>query len=412
VLDLLREGLDGLWAHRSRTFLSTLGIVFGVAAVIAMMAIGEGAKREAEALIDQLGILNIQVKAKDFEDDPQRWEEVARKSQGLSRRDVTALREELPHATDVGGMRILKVREVVPKPADLEHVRVIGAEPSYLAALRLVRVEGRALTERDEQKAAAVCLLGTGARRELFGTDPVVGQRIRVDDALLVVVGVMSEAIGRKDVQVQGLTLDDRNKDIVIPLSTALRRFPVENDKPELSEVLVALASRDDVTGHARLAERVLSRRHRQQTDYDLTVPLALLEQHAAQQRLFNLIMGLIAGISLLVGGIGIMNITLAGVLERTREIGIRMAVGASPRDVQALFLAESSLVCLTGGILGIAVGFAISFAVAAFTGWSTAVNGWAVVLAVVVSVAEGLLFGALPARRAAMLPPAEVVRG
>jgi putative ABC transport system permease protein len=412
VIDVIVEGLDSLWARRGRTLLSTLGIVFGVAAVIAMMAIGEGARREAEALIDQLGILNVQIRAKDFEKDPKRWEEVARKSRGLSERDVAALRDVLPGVTHVGGMRIITARETVPKLENLSDIRIIGAEPDYIAALNLQRIEGRALGPEDEAGARAVCLLGQSARLRLFGNSPAVGQRIRVDYTVLVVVGVFGGASGELGgAAVQGLELEDRTRDVILPLATSLKRFPVTRDKPDLSEVLLGAPSREEVPGMAALAGRVIDRMHHQQADVEVTVPLRLLEQHEAQQRIFNLVMGLIAGISLLVGGIGIMNITLASVLERTREIGIRMAVGAAPRDILLLFLAESALICLVGGLAGIVVGFAIAAGVGFFTGWSTAVSLWSVLLAVGVSVAEGLLFGALPARQAAMLPPTEAVR-
>jgi putative ABC transport system permease protein len=198
---------------------------------------------------------------------------------------------------------------------------------------------------------------------------------------------------------------------VVVPLQTALGRFPQPAEEAELSEVQVALPAPELVVGQVAVAQALLARLHRDQPDVELVVPLRLLEQSQAQQRIFNLVMGLIAGISLLVGGIGIMNIMLASVMERTREIGVRMAIGATQADIRRLFLVESGLISLLGGVLGILVGVAISRAVAAATGWTTAVGIDAVLLAAVLSMAEGVVFGFIPARRAAMLPPAIAVR-
>ncbi|MCB9746229.1 MAG: ABC transporter permease [Alphaproteobacteria bacterium] len=406
----MREGLEGLWAHRVRSLLSTLGILFGVAAVIGILSIGEGARQEQEALIAELGVNNFQVQNKTFTD-PEAEEKVRRVSRGLSRLDVAALAETLPQAERVGGMRELDVRDIVPRPPDISALRVMGADPSYLASTTLRRLEGRPLTERDEQAAAAVCLLGADARRALFGSEPAVGQRLRVDAVWLTVVGVVTDGSSGGG-ELQGVDLDDRDGDIIMPLETALVRFPVDELQPELTEVVISLADIEAVPGHSKLAKRALARLHREADDVELLVPLKLLEQSRAQQRIFNLVMGLIAGISLLVGGIGIMNIMLASVLERTREIGVRLAVGARPTDIRLLFLAEAALISLIGGALGVIVGFVISFTVAEFTGWATAVSPQAIVLATVVSMAEGVIFGLIPARRAAELPPAIAVRG
>ncbi|MCB9742100.1 MAG: ABC transporter permease [Alphaproteobacteria bacterium] len=408
--DLLREGLEGLWAHRVRSLLSTLGILFGVAAVIGILSIGEGARQEQEALIAELGVNNFQVRNKEFKD-PEAEEEVRRVSRGLSRKDVEALAETLPEAQRVGGMREVDVRDIVPRPKDISALRVLGADPNYLASTTLRRVEGRPLTWRDEEAASAVCLLGADAARALFSGEPAVGQRLRVDAVWLTVVGVVTDGSSGGG-ELQGVDLDDRDSDIILPLSAALTRFPVDDNAPELTELVVSLGDIAAVPGHSTLARRALLRLHREAEDVELLVPLKLLEQSQAQQRIFNLVMGLIAGISLLVGGIGIMNIMLASVLERTREIGVRLAVGARPTDIRLLFLAEAALISLIGGALGVVVGFVISFIVAEFTGWATSVSPQAILLATLVSMAEGVIFGLIPARRAAELPPAIAVRG
>ncbi|MCA9567731.1 MAG: FtsX-like permease family protein, partial [Myxococcales bacterium] len=233
---------------------------------------------------------------------------------------------------------------------------------------------------------------------------------IRVDQTWLRVVGVVRTGTGGQT-SMEGVTIQDRSGDVMMPLSTSRVVAPVRRGKAELDEIQVAFASVEDVVPGVDVLDRHLKRRHREQPVYELTVPLTLIAQSEAQQRIFNMVMGLIAGISLLVGGIGIMNIMLASVMERTKEIAIRLAVGASPRDIHRLFVMEACLISLLGGVLGIFAGFAVSWVVAWFTGWATSVSLQAVLLATVVSTLEGLVFGYLPARQAAQLQPAMAVR-
>ena len=410
--DLLREALDGILAHRTRSLLSTLGILFGVAAVIGILSIGEGARREQQLLIEQLGILNFQLRAAELPEDPEALEERLRASAGLSLRDAQALRDALPGARQVGAMRLVSSPELVPLPSDEAPIRVLGADPAYIAAAGLELLEGRPLTPLDEADRALVCLLGTQVARDLFGTASPLGERVRVDAVWLTVVGVVQPpGGGATGSSVEGIDVDDRSWDLVMPLSTALDRFEHPAQEAELTEIQVALGDVAEVPGHTAIARRVVSRLHREQEDVDVVVPLQLLEQSRAQQRIFNLVMGLIAGISLLVGGIGIMNIMLASVLERTREIGVRLAIGARPLDIRLLFITESALISLAGGILGVVVGFFISELVASFTGWATAVSLEAVLLATLVSAAEGVVFGYVPANRASKLPPVTALR-
>ena len=404
------EAARSLAAHRMRTLLSALGILFGVAAVIGILSIGEGARREQEELIAELGVLNFQVKKKDLPEDTRKAADIVRVTRGLSGRDVTMLRDALPDAVYVGGLRELKGLELVPRPDKPDALRVVGVDVEHLAGTPFVRTEGRSLRTADAERAAPVCLLGSRAREELFGAEPAVGARVRVGTLWLTVVGVVSMGEGGER-SVAGVDLQDRSGDIMLPLNTARVHFPVSDAAPELDEVQVTVREIDAVRPTTAVAGRALARLHRDQPVFELIVPLRLLEQSREQQRLFNLVMGMIAGISLLVGGIGIMNIMLASVLERTREIAVRMAVGASPRDIHRLFLVEASLISLVGGALGIAVGFGISGLVAAFAGWRTAVSPEAILLATVLSTLEGVVFGYLPARRAASLPPALAVR-
>ncbi len=406
--DLLRDGLQGILLHRMRSLLSATGILFGVGAVIGILSIGEGARREQEMLISQLGILNFQVR-ESYPEEEDLKAEIWRISQGLSSRDVSALREALPDVVGVGGMKSLRIRAVIPRPR--QPIQVIGAEPAWLSTTALRRLQGRGLSTRDEDKTAAVCLIGTQAARALFGGEPPLHQWIRLSNVWVRVVGVFEDPASKTSATLDGVDLGDRSMSIILPLSTALKRFEPPEMEPELTEIQVSVQRIEQVTGHTQLTQSLLTRLHREQEDYTLVVPLRLLQQSREQQRIFNLVMGLIAGISLLVGGIGIMNIMLASVMERTREIGIRLAVGATPRDIRLLFLTEAALISLTGGLLGVLAGFAISAAVAAATGWSTAVSPSAVLLATFISTLEGVLFGFVPARQASRLPPALTIR-
>ena len=409
--DLFWEGLRSLAAHRVRTFLSGLGILFGVAAVIGILSIGEGARQEQEVLIGQLGIMNIQVRGKELPEVDEERVEVLRRTQGLSERDVRAFKAVVPGLAHAGGLREFEPTQVFPKPVDNDKdLRFVGLEPGHLAGSPFTLLSGRPLRADDEQRRNRVCLLGTRAARILFGNLDAVGKKVRVEHTWLTVVGVVQTGIGG-ETELEGVDIADRSGDVMMPLSTSKLAMPVKLNTPVLTEIQLTFEDIAGIPPRVDVIQRLLKRRHREQGVYELVVPLKLMEQSEAQQRIFNIVMGLIDGISLLVGGIGIMNIMLASVLERTKEIAIRLAVGASPRDIHRLFVMEACLISILGGILGIAAGFSVSWLVAIVTGWSTSVSLQAVGLAFVVSMLEGLIFGYLPARRAAQLQPAMAVR-
>jgi len=410
MTDLIKEALASLASHWVRTLLSGLGILFGVAAVIGILSIGEGARREQEALIAQLGILNVQIKAAKLPDDKEERQAILRRTQGLSRRDVAALRSLLSDAVSVGGLRVLEPSTVHPRPSSRKGLRFVGVEPGHLSATPFTLVAGRPLSTDDEDRRARVALVSETAARRLFGRQPALHRWVRLGDVWLQVVGVVRTQTGGST-ELEGVTIDDRSAEVMLPLSTSLLVEPHTLGQAELDEVQVQLGDVPQVMPSVDVIGRYLKRRHRDQPVYELVVPLALIAQSEAQQAIFNLVMGLIAGISLLVGGIGIMNIMLASVMERTKEIAIRLAVGASPRDIHRLFVVEACLISLLGGLLGIGAGFVVSWVVAWFTGWSTSVSLQAVLLATATSMVEGLVFGYLPARRAAQLQPAMAVR-
>ncbi|MEZ4320533.1 MAG: ABC transporter permease [Myxococcota bacterium] len=408
--DLFKEAVRSLAAHGVRTVLSSLGILFGVAAVIGILSIGEGARREQEALIAQLGILNVQIKSLELPKDAEPRQEILRRTSGLSNRDVKGLRTLLPDLVTAGGSRTLEPETIQPRPEDRKGLRFLGVEPGHLAASPFSLVSGRPLREEDERRRARVVLLGEGAAHRMFGRRSALHRWIRLNNTWLQVVGVVRTGSGGQT-ELEGIRIEDRSGDVMLPLSTSMLVEPPELGEPELDEIQLQFAAVPQVEPNVDVVRRFLGRRHRDQPVYEMVVPVTLIAQSEAQQAIFSLVMGLIAGISLLVGGIGIMNIMLASVMERTKEIAIRLAVGASPRDIHRLFVMEACLISLFGGLLGIFAGFGVSWIVALFTGWATSVSIQAVVLATVVSTLEGLLFGYLPARRAARLQPAMAVR-
>jgi putative ABC transport system permease protein len=407
VRESLGAGVESLRHHKLRSFLAMLGIIFGVGAVIAMLSIGAGAEREALEVIDAMGLRNVVVKDKRF-DRENELQEIRRKSAGLSARDATALRDAVP-----GVERVVAKIEVEPwkvlSPAGRAKPRVLGVSAEYPELVKLHLREGRFFDAHDEETYAAVCVIGDEVRRALFGFGPALGRPVKVNEEWLTVVGILAPGAVKREIQ--GVTLEGTANDVYVPVTTAERRFNRPPLKSPLDELVVSMAPGTPVQESAAVIRTMLDRLHGGAADYTITVPEALLEQSRRTQRLFDIVMGAIAGISLLVGGIGIMNIMLATVLERTREIGVRRAMGARRVDIRNQFVLEAFAITVTGGLLGIAMGLAIAKGVAFYAGWSTIVTFWSIALSVGVSVAVGLVFGSYPAVRAAQLDPVESLR-
>ncbi len=407
VGEALASALDHLAGHKLRAALTMLGIVFGVGAVIAMLAIGGGAEREALDTIDRLGRRNLLVRAKELKTEELR--ETRKRSVGLARRDVEAIAAGLP-----GVEAVVPKIEVAPyeiySAAGRAKGTVLGVTGSYPDFVELKLGEGRFLDRIDERDFAQVCVLGAGMRRDLFGWEPALGQRVKVNDVWLEVVGVLAEQ-GSDDDSFQGASLGPSSQVLYLPAPTAERKFERDPQASPYSEILVRLAPAVDPLAAGRALAALVDRLHAGADDAELIVPEALLEQSRKTQRLFDLVMGSIAGISLLVGGIGIMNIMLASVLERTREIGLRRAVGARQRDIRAQFLIESFAISALGGVLGVVVGLGIAWTVAAWAEWPSVVRPESVLIATGVALAVGLVSGWYPAERAAALDPIDALR-
>jgi len=407
VKEALGSSLESLRSHALRSALSMLGIIFGVGAVIAMLSIGAGAEREALETIDAMGLRNVIVKDKVFERENDK-QEIRRKSAGLAFRDADAIKDAVP-----GVERVVAKIEVEPykvlSATGRAKPKVLGVSSDYADLVKLPLGEGRFFDRHDEETFAQVCVIGDGVRRELYGFDPALGRPLKVNEQWLTVVGVLAPGSGPREVQ--GVSLTGTANEIYLPVTVAERKFSRIPLKSPLDELVVRMAPGSPVQESSTVIANLLDRLHGGAADYTITVPEALLEQSRKTQRLFDIVMGAIAGISLLVGGIGIMNIMLATVLERTREIGVRRAVGARQVDIRNQFVVEAFTITAVGGVLGIVMGVAIAKGVAFYAGWKTIVTVFSIILSVGVSVGVGLVFGIYPALRAARLDPIESLR-
>jgi putative ABC transport system permease protein len=401
--------LGNLSRHKLRTSLTMLGMVFGVGAVIAMLSIGAGAEKKALEAIGRMGLRNVIVRAKAVK--PEDRQELRKKSLGVSLRDGEAILEAVPNVE-----RVLPRVEVKPykimAPGAKTKGKVFGVSWQYREVANVGLAEGRFFDARDEHEHGQVAVIGAEVRRNLFGYGPVIGKRLKVNEVWLDVVGVLAaDPAGDAPAGQEAVAAESTAKEIWIPVSTAMRKFDRDPLDAPVDELLVTVKEGVSTRRTAQVIEPLLQRLHGAADDYEVVVPEALLEQSRQTQRIFNIVMGSIAGISLLVGGIGIMNIMLASVLERTREIGVRRAIGATRRDIRSQFVVESFAISLIGGISGIIIGIVLARVVAAYAGWPTVITISSLILSTGVSISVGLISGIYPAARAAELNPVEALR-
>jgi putative ABC transport system permease protein len=406
----LKMGLSSLFVHKLRSLLTMLGMIFGVGAVVAMLSITAGAQKEMMSYIDLLGVNNIIIEAKEAVD---RNELQARRaiSPGLTFRDYRAIAENVSGIEAATPRKRFKPQKVLPKTAQEQPI-LIGVTPNYLAINSLKVVEGRFFNEEDDRRSAPVCVLGESAKVNLLGYDPAVGKYVKINESWLQVIGVLAQqASGDSDIE--GVEVVNRNNLVIAPLNTVMRRFEDNNSylKDEIDGIYIKVKQNVDSIETANVVGAILTATHKDAGDFNVTVPAGLLEQKRRTQFIFSVVMICIAGISLLVGGIGIMNIMLATVLERTREIGIRRAIGARQADIIRQFLTEAVLISIIGGLIGILFGYTLSKVIAAAAGWQTDVTTASIAVAFGVSVGIGLLFGIYPAVQAAKLDPIEAIR-
>ena len=404
VSELVSISGEALSRYKLRTALSVLGVVLGVAAVIAMMSVSEGAREETLRQVELLGLDNLVVRARALAP----AEAQAGRSPGLLLEDADSLRELLPLVAALSPLRERWLS--VSERGGGRPTAVLGVGAEYQQLLRLELQRGRFLAPLDVQSRARVCVLGSTVARALFGFRDPLGGVLQLDDEPYKVVGLLRERGGDAK-GVGSLASRDLNQALLIPVSLARGAAPESEGRRRVDEIWIQVTDGARVVELAQVAEHTLERLHRGVRDFEIVVPRELLNQRFRTQRTFSVVVGSVAVLSLLVGGIGIMNIMLASVLERTREIGIRRTVGATRRDVTLQFLTESLLMTLSGGGAGILTGVAVAWGITAFAGWSTRVSAFAVLLAFLVSVLVGLGFGIYPAMKAARLEPIDALR-
>ncbi|PYQ07112.1 MAG: ABC transporter permease [Acidobacteria bacterium] len=396
---LFRLGLRGLLLHKLRSTLSILGVVFGVAAVVAMSSVGEGARREALEQLGALGMDSVTLRAR-------RPSSASAPGPGALRlRDAESLARVVPHVVATAPVREADLSaEAGGRRADAV---AVGTTPDYVLAARLGIAAGRFLTPLDLRDQKRVAVLGASVAAALFPFGPACGERILLGGDWFQVVGVLhgrSSARGRTT----AIRTRDVNRAVFVPLPALDRGADPRPDG--VDEIVMRVDDPRQVTAVAEAA-KALVERGSGGVPFDVVVPREILRARERTQRIFNVVTGAIAAISLLVGGIGIMNIMLASVAERTREVGIRRALGATQRDVAAQFLAESSLLTAAGGVLGALLGAAGAALIQQLAGWPTALSPLMLALALLTAIAVGVGFGSYPAWLAARLAPMDALR-
>jgi putative ABC transport system permease protein len=419
-------GLKSLWMRKLRSLLTALGIVFGVSSVIAMLSIGEGASYEAQLQIKQLGSQNVILRSvKPPESNGATETETTYIADyGLKVHDIDQIRETVPGISIVVPART--IRNFVWRFTHNAECDIMGTVPWYLEMRDLDLSSGRFFSDVEMRHRANVCVINNSAARKLFPLESPVGKSIRMENTYFRVIGTMNDSPQFND-DSNNLSSSEIDKDesdqkleMLVPLSTMIERFGdilykraaggYSWEKVELHEVVVRCDDPDQVIANANAIRHILERNHKE-ADYEIVVPIELLQQAERTKQIFNIVLGSIAAISLIVGGIGIMNIMLASVTERTREIGVRRALGAKRSDIIFQFLVETVILSGAGGIIGVALGLAIPFLVSQVAGMTTIVGVGAPLLAFTISVLTGIIFGIYPAMRASDLNPVEALR-
>jgi putative ABC transport system permease protein len=399
--EFLRIAVEALGRYRLRTALSVLGVVLGVAAVIAMMSVSEGAARDALAQVDALGLDNI----------------VAQSTGGLNARgtmkrslvaaDAQRALELVPSAARSAPVISRYLR--IGRGDQVNPGQVLASTPDFQRILRLTAERGRLLSESDADTSARVCVIGALMAQQLFGYRDPVGETIRIGTDHYRVVGVLREQGGDPQAGTS-MAWHNVNRAALAPLPTISGKTLTVAPNQPVEEIWVQVEDAEQSVALGEVLRRMLLQT-RDADEFHIVVPRELLAQRYRTQRTFSVVVGSVAALALLVGGIGIMNIMLTSVVERTREIGVRRTAGARKRDVTMQFLIETLLMTVGGGIAGIVIGAAVSVGISAYAGWSTHVSLTAVLLGFVVSFLVGLVFGLYPAMKAAALQPVDAMR-
>jgi len=375
---------------------------------IAMLSIGEGAKREALEKYKMLGVNNIIVRDKDLSE--KELDEVRAKfSRGLSLADAEAIKKIVPTVELVAAQA---EKETEARFEDKStKTTVVGVTDNFKSILNYEAKNGKFLTTDHHERQLRVCVLGDEVARNLFPVQDPIGKKVKLEDQWFEVIGVMgtkslfTETVGE-------LASRNLNQDIYVPLSAFTSRFDSATRLgSEIKQLTIKIGDSEKLVESASIIRRVIDRRHRNNNDYDLVIPYELLKQEEKETRIYNMVLGSIAAISLLVGGIGIMNIMLATVLERTREIGIRRSLGARRKEILIQFLIEAVGLSLVGGLVGIILGVTMSLVINSIAEFHTAITPLSIIVAFGVSGAVGIIFGTFPAKSAAEINPIEALR-
>jgi putative ABC transport system permease protein len=440
------EAVRVILANKVRTLLTSLGIIFGVAAVITMLAIGSGAEKEILAQLELVGVNNIVITPIPDEEENSSQEdesdgalESKRFSKGLDMLDVSSILKSLPSVKTVSPEIILET--YVIKKGRQNAIKLIGVSTDYFDTSNITIESGKNFSKTQSENSYPVCIIGKKIEKKLFPGESAIGKQIKVKDVWLQVIGVIEEKF-ISDTAQENLGIRDMNLDIYIPIKTFLVRYKdrkIITDKPidnegggmvffggqqqgpkkriprgnyhQIDKLVVQVENSSQLNATADVLSRMLKRRHNGMLDFEISIPIQLLKQQQKTKQIFNIVLSIIAGISLLIGGIGIMNIMLASVLERTKEIGIIRAIGATQEDVILQFLTESVLVSIGGGIVGIFLGVFASYILEITTGIETILTLSSILLSFFVATLIGLIFGIAPAKSAASKSPIEAIR-
>jgi putative ABC transport system permease protein len=423
----LSVGVKNLLLHKLRSLLTVLGVILGVGSVIAMLAIGEGSKREALEQIRRLGATNVIIRSVKPGQEGSDEEDTSAASQqqrswvleyGLEYKDLERLKSTIPTISEAVAIALVR-KHAYRQHRWIPNARILATRPNYLKVKNVRIRRGRFVTAVDDRNSANVAVLGAGAADRLFKFEDPIGKPILLGEDVYRVIGVLASQAGNATPGAVGQ--HDSNDEVIIPLSCARSRFgEIQTvqvsgsrsfEKMELHEITLKVADQQMVSQTAAMARDILLKSRTNDEDFELTIPLDLLRRVEDEQRIWNIVLVSIAGISLLVGGIGIMNIMLASVTERTREIGIRRALGAKRFDITFQFLVETVLLSSVGGMLGVLFGVGVPICVSHFTEIETAISWWSILLAFSIAVGIGVVFGIYPARRAALMDPIEALR-
>jgi len=424
-IDLFKIGIDELSANKLRTFLTMMGIIFGVGSVISMMSIGEGAKRETLEQIELLGSNNIIIKSVEVETEE---DEITSFSPGLNLDDLSAIKVISPFLHSLTPQRNSK--DKVMFRSNILEANIIGTTTNYPNTFNSKLSSGHFFSSQHMKSYANVCVIGSDISKKLFKYGDPINEKIKIGNLWFTIIGVIS---AKKNITGNSSTTSFRNfnQDVYIPLSTMSYKMDIyiepakrkgiswrdrgkianAIDRKSIDQLTVKVDGDDKMVEVANIIKRILARKHYKVEDYRIIIPEEIMAQKQKTQKIFNIVMGAIAGISLLVGGIGIMNIMLANIMERTREIGIRRAVGATRQNILNQFIFEALTISFIGGVLGIFTGYILTSVISGYAEWRTIITPSSIILAFSVSVMVGFIFGSYPAKKAAEKDPIDALR-